>query len=251
HYAAQHALLKNQSDQLRQEAGQLQREIQQLRTGDRVASYEAEAPQSSRLRRLLRAELGLSAEQSPPLYDVLDIPDEAWQDAVEGILGRTRFDLLVPPEQYDAAMRLYRRRRLKDKLHGVGLPDSERILKNSRSPRPDSLAAEVKTGHPAARALVDLLLGGYVKCDSLDELRRHRTAVTRDCFVRRSYTSRHLNPRHYRRWFIGGRAVPRQIEQRQERLTAIGQELSTLQARDTALRERLALSHDKVRCYVE
>jgi uncharacterized protein YPO0396 len=96
-----------------------------------------------------------------------------------------------------------------------------------------------------------MLLGGLAKCDTLEALREHRSAVTRDCFVRRNYTSRHLDPRHYRRWFIGERAIPRQIEQRKERLEAIRQELLALQAQDTALRERLALTRDKVRLYVE
>ncbi len=250
-YAAQAALVENAGKQLRQEAEELQREIQKLRTGDRAVSYEAEAPQSSRLRRLLRAELSLPADQVVPLYEVLHVRDEAWQDAVEGILGRARFDLLVPPADYDAAMRLYRRRRLDDDLHGVGLPDSERILGHASSVRPDSLAAEVQTDHPAARAFVDLLLGGYVKCDSVEELRGHRMAVTRECFVRRNFTSSHMNPRHYRRWFVGARATPRQIEQREERLDAIRQELLDLQTRHTALRDRLALTRDKVVRYVE
>jgi len=250
-YAAQAALIDHEAKGLRQEAEGLEREIQQLRTGDRAASYEAAAPQSSRLRRLLRAEFSLAADQIVPLYEVLRAPDEAWQDAIEGILGRARFDLLVPPARYDAAMRLYRRRRMEDGLHGVGLPDTERILSHAASPRPNSLAAEVETDHPAARAFVDLLLGNYIKCDRLEGLREHRTAVTRDCFVRRNFTSSHMNPRHYRRWFIGERATPRQIEQREERLHAISGELSALQARDSALRDRLALTRDKVRRYVE
>ncbi len=250
-YAAQLALADNQAKELRQEGERLQREIQQLRTGDRAASYESEAPQSSRLRRLLRAELDLAADQVVPLYEVLHVPDEAWQDAVEGILGRARFDLLVPPDRYDAAMQLYRRRRLDDDLHGVGLPDAERILGNARAPHPKSLAGEVQTDHPAARAFVDLLLGTYIKCETLEELREHRTAVTRDSFVRRNYTSSHMNPRHYRRWFIGDRATPRQIEQREERLEAIREELSQLQARHDALRDRLALTRDKVLRYAE
>lgn len=255
HYAARQALLHNQSNQLRREADQLQAEIHKLHTGDRAASYEAEAPQSGRLRRLLRAELGLSAGQVVPLYEVLRVPDENWQDAVEGILGRARFDLLLPPEHYDAAMRLYRKRRLEDDLHSVGLPDTDRILKNAPSAQSKggaaTLADEVVTDHPAARAFVDLLLGGYVKCDTLEALRDHRTAITRDCFVRRNFTSSHLNPRFYRRWFIGERAIPRQIEQREERLTAIGQELTTLQQRDNALRERLALTRDKIAIFIQ
>ncbi len=250
-YADQHALLKNQSDQLRQEADRLQREIHQLRTGNQDVSYETAAPQAVRLRRLLRAELDLDADQVIHLCTALQVPDEAWQEVVEGILGRSRFDLLVPPEHYDAAMRLYREYRHKDGLYGVGLPDTERILKNAPSQARESLATEVHTDHPAARALVDLLLGGYVKCDTLEELRDHRTAVTRDCFVRRNYTSCHLNPNHYRRWFIGDRAIPRQIEGREERLESIRQELLALQARDTALRDRLALTRDKARLYIE
>ncbi len=250
-YAGQLALLNEESRKLREEAARLQREIHQLRTGDQNASYETEAPQATRLRQLLRAELGLEANEVVYLCTTLVIPDESWQDAVEGLLGRARFDLLVPPEHYDAAMRIYQRRRLKDHLHSVGLPDTERLLQRSHLAKPGTLAEEVQTEHPAARALVNLLLGHYVKCDSLEALRHHRTAVTRDCFVRRTYTSRHLNPRYYRRWFIGKRAIPRQIEQREARLTAISQALGVLQSRDNALRERLALTRDKVRGYVE
>jgi uncharacterized protein YPO0396 len=235
---------------LHQEAEQLEREIVRLRTGDRDVSYETAAPQAACLRRLLRAELDLSPDHVIYLCTAIHVPDESWQDAVEGILGRSRFDLLVPPERYDAAMRLYRQRRHKDGLHGVGLPDTERILENAPSARPGSLATEVQTDHPVARGLVDMLLGNYVKCDVLEDLRDHRTGVTRDCFVRRNYTSRHLDPRIYRRWFIGERAIPRQIEQREERLDAIRQELLGLQAQDTVLQERLTLTQDKVRLFI-
>jgi uncharacterized protein YPO0396 len=260
-FAERRALVKNQADQLRQEAGRLEREIVQLRTGDRDVTHETAAPGAARLRRLLRAELSLPPDQVIYLCTALRVPDESWQDAVEGILGHGRFDLLVPPEHYDAAMRLYRERRHKDDLHGVGLPDTERILREAPPQSPPraggmpagqggSLAAEVETDHPAARALVDLLLGGYVKCDALEDLREHRTAVTRECFVRRNYTSRHLDPQAYRRWFIGDRAIPRQIEQREERLEAIRRELLALQAQDDALRARLSLTQDKVRLFI-
>lgn len=250
-FAAQNAVLQEQATQLRREAETLQREIAQLRTGDREISAETEAPQAARLRRLLRAELSLAAEQVPYLCTLLHVPDESWQDAVEGLLGHNRFHLLVPPEQYDAAMRLYHRRRLKDNLHGVGILDQERLLANRRLASDGTLAAQVETNHPAARAFVDLLFSVYHECDSLEDLRDHRTAVSRDCFVRRNYATSHLDPRVYRRWFIGERAIPRQIEQREERLATIGQELSTLQARFSGLARRLTLTRDKVRLIFE
>ena len=250
-YARQRALLDEQAAQLRHEAAGLQREITQLRTGDRDVSTETEAPQAARLRRLLRAELGLDADQVPHLCTLLRVPDETWQDAVEGLLGRNRFHLLVPPEHYEAAMDLYRRRRHKDGLHGVGLLDGERLVAQARPARPGTLAAEVETGRPAARAFVDLVLGSYIKCDSLPELRKHRTAITHECFVRRNFTTSHLNPRLYRRWFIGERAIPRQIEQREERLAAIAEEMVGLQARADGLTRRLALTRDKVRLFYD
>ncbi|NOH03390.1 MAG: hypothetical protein HND47_16215 [Chloroflexi bacterium] len=259
-------LLNEKSTSLRAEASQLEDEIRKLRTGDREISYESEAPNAVRLRRLLRTELGLSSEEVVFLCDQLTIPNKEWQDAIEGILGSNRFTILVPPTHYDAAMKLYRDRRHKDGLHGVALLDTERILKNktehaSRSmphtthstphePR-NTLASEVITDHPAARAFVNLLLQNYIKCDSLEELRHHRTAVTRECFVRRNFTDSHLNPQVYKRWFIGERAAPRQIESRQQRLDEIAQEMTALNARDAALRERLALTHDKTRSLIE
>ena len=254
-YTRQHTLLTEQVQNLRSEAGQLEDEIRKLRTGDREVSYESESPQASRLRRLLRAELGLSSEEVVFLCTVLNIPDKEWQDAVEGILGYNRFTILVPPAHYDAAMRLYRQRRHKDGLHGVALLDSEAILQHASNStaakNTASLAGEVVTNHPAGRAFVDLLLGHYAKCETIEELRSHRTAITRECFIRRNYTDSHLNPNIYGRWFIGERAAPRQIESRQQRLGEIANEMVTFQQRDSALRRRLALTSEKIRPLID
>jgi uncharacterized protein YPO0396 len=251
-FSRQDALLNEQTRLLREEAESIERELRSLRTGDREASYEAEAPQAARLRRLLRDGLGLSADEVIFLCTALHIPDAGWQDAVEGVLGHNRFTLLVSPAHYDAAMRLYRERRHTDDLHGVGLLDADRITQHAPRNTPStSLASEIHTDHPAARAFVDLVLGGFVKCDTLEAMRDHRTAVTRECFVRRNFTTSHLNPRVYRRWFIGERAIPRRIEQLEARLGEIAGELATLNDRTLALRERLALTRDKVRRLVE
>jgi len=250
-YARQRVLLDEEVARLRGEAEGLAREITQLRTGDRDVSTDTEAPEAARLRRLLRAELGLSADEVTYLCTQLRVPDESWQDPIEGLLGRNRFHLLVPPAHYDAAMALYQRLRQKDGLHGVGLIDGERLLAHAEPARAGSLTEEIEAEHPVARALADLLLGGYVRCETLEALRDQRTAVTRDCFVRRNFTTSHLNPRVYRRWFIGERAIPRQIEQREQRLAEIADALAGLQARADGLARRLALTRDKVRLFYD
>jgi uncharacterized protein YPO0396 len=251
-YSREQIILTEKTTSLCEEASRLEDEIRKLRTGDRDVSYESEAPQANHLRRLLRAELGLSSEEVVFLCTVLNVPDKDWQNAVEGILGRNRFTILVPPAHYDAAMKLYRDRMHKNGLHSIALLDTERILasKTELTTR-ETLSSEVKTEHPAARAFIDLLLGHYVKCDSLEELRDHRTAVTRECFVRRNYTDSHLNPQIYGRWFIGERAVASQVKSRQQRLDEITQEMSSLNERDSALHKRLTLTRDKIRPLIE
>jgi uncharacterized protein YPO0396 len=269
-YSREQTILTEQATQLKTEAEKLDDEIRKLRTGDRETSVKVEVPHSARLREILRAELGLGANEVTYLCDVLQIPDPEWQNAVEGILGFNRFVLLVPPAHYDAAMQLYRK--YKDTIHGATLLDTESILSKTtehaprtnvnkytgkqvdngtRNTKHETLSAEVLTEKPAARAYVDLLLGNYVKCSTIEQLRNHRTAITRECFIRRNFTDSHLNPQVYRRWFIGERAAPRQIEQRETRIQEIAAELTQLNKRETALRERLALTRDKIRPLIE
>jgi uncharacterized protein YPO0396 len=250
-YARDEALLNEKVTTLRDEASALESDIRKLRTGDREASVEAEAPYAAKLRHLLRAELGLGANEVTYLCNELKIPDDSWQDAVEGLLGFNRFTLLVPPAHYNAAIQLYRKN--KDTIHGATLLDTDAIIKNGtrNTLQENTLATEVITDDPAAKAFINLILGNYIKCDAIEALRPHRTAVTRECFVRRNYTDSHLNPQVYRRWFIGERAVPRQIEQRQARLDEIAGEMIQLNERANALRERLALTRDKIRPLVE
>jgi uncharacterized protein YPO0396 len=166
------------------------------------------------------------------------------------LLGSNRFTLLVPPGQYNAAMMVYRKH--KDSIHGAAILDTENILKQKFPARgSEFLSSEVEMNNPAARAYVDLLLGNYVKCEKMEDLRQHNRAVTRDCFVRRNFTDSHLNPNVYRRWFIGERAAPRQIEHRQARLDEIAGEMILLNERTSALGERLTLSRDKMRSFLE
>ena len=251
-YARLETLLEEQVRLVKEEAARLEDEIRKLRTGDREASLESEAPQAVQLRRLLRAELGLSADDVVFLYSVLQIPDPTWQDAVEGVLGHNRFVLLVPPAHYPAAMRLYRDRRNQEHLFGVALLDSERILRQeNRRVSENSLAAKVATIHPAARAFVDMILGSFTRVDTIEDLRDYRTAVTRECFVRRNFTDSHLNPQVYRRWFIGERATARQIEQRLARLDEIAGEMVAFNEQANALMQRLALTRPKIRPLID
>ena len=128
-FSREEILLSQKVGGLRDEGSKLEDEIRKLRTGDRDTSYETELPHSARLRHLLRAALNLGADEVKYLCDELSIPDESWQDAVEGLLGFNRFTLLVPPEHYNAAMQVYHK--YKDWIYGATLLDTENILKQN------------------------------------------------------------------------------------------------------------------------
>ncbi len=207
--------------QLRAEAAQIDARLQGLRQGGRLSvPREADA-----LRELLAPLLG-----GPPPYlcELLEVPDESWQNAVEGVLGRHRFDLLVPPERFVACLALYEQEGRARGIHGVRLVDVRRVLAEGRAAQPGSLAAQVQATDPAARRYVSHLLGDCLTCDTAAELRRHRRAVTRTCMLYSSYAATHLDPAVYRDWFIGQRARGRQIERLEAELERLARELAGL-----------------------
>lgn len=215
------ARLAERARQWRQEAAEIDARLRELRQGGRLAvPREAQA-----LRELLAPLLG-----EPPRYlcELLEVPDEAWQNAVEGLLGRRRFDLLVPPQRFEACLDAYEREGRPRGIHGVRLVDVARVLAEGRRAQPGSLAAQVTAEDPAARAYVDHLLGDCQICDTVAGLRRHRRAVTPTCMSYSQYAVDHLDPAVYRDWFIGQRARGRQIERLEAELERLGRELAAL-----------------------
>ncbi len=103
-----------------------------------------------------------------------------WQKAIEGYLHTQRFYLIVPPERFDEALRLYDAAKHAHKLFDVGLVDIAKVMAEEPVRLPGSLAEEIITDNPYAQAYADYLLGRVMKCDSVDELRKHRTGITRD-----------------------------------------------------------------------
>lgn len=167
----------------------------------------------------LRDRVGVATGTEPRvLCEVLEIPDETWQDAVEGYLNTQRFDLLVPPEHFDAALAEYERRKRQDGIHGVGLINTGRVREFAGTLRPGSLAEEVRTDNLYARAYVDRLLGRVMKAATEQELKQHELAITPSCMTYRNHTARQISFHVYENWYIGQRAFVRQRQRKEARL---------------------------------
>lgn len=178
-----------------------------------------------RLKERLAVELTKKAGKSVTidiLADVLEIPEseEHWRRAVEGYLNTQKFYLLVSPEYYRDALRIYDQIKQEFGMNSFGLVDIGKLRERERlEPWPDSLAKKVETENDLARSYIDYLLGRVVCCSHVDQLRRSKTAITADGMLYQGYVVRPIRKELMDDAFIGRRAVALRIARIESELT--------------------------------
>ncbi|MDE8565584.1 SbcC/MukB-like Walker B domain-containing protein [Anoxybacillus rupiensis] len=179
------------------------------------------------LKSLLEERLG---DRSPVwiFCEEMEVEDEAWRNALEGYLNTQRFDLLVRPDVFTKALEIYEQEKFTLQLEGVGLVDTEKEQRYLNSSQAGSLAHVLKTDNPIIRAHLEHLLGRVMKADNEQELRKHRTAVTRTCMVYNNLVARQMKRSQYELPYIGTKAIARQLELKKHELAAVRLELTRL-----------------------
>jgi len=171
-----------------------------------------------------------------PLCELIEVPDSRWRDAVEGYLNTRRFDVIVAPEDYTRALALYERHKRSYALPGrgdifiggVGLVDIERILRLVPRCAPHSLAEQVETADPYARAYSDLVLGDIICVDDEQALRNHRAAITDTVMVYRNHVARQTPREIFSRHYIGSAALHRRLNEIATRLAELHSQVVAL-----------------------
>ncbi|WP_165774642.1 ATP-binding protein [Candidatus Viridilinea mediisalina] len=226
--------LKQRLRELEEREQVLEQELARLRS-DRRLTYR---PALERLRDMLTPIVG---ERPPLLCELLDIPDERWQNAVEAMLGARRFNIIVPPRHFAAALEQLDRARANEGLYDIGLIDLGKVHSEARGAQPNSLAQQIRAKAPLVQAYIDTVLGDVITCAKPNELRRHRRAVTAEVLVYSEWTARAIPPERYQPWFIGERAKRSQIEVRQRELDSVRGDrvalLPQLQAIETRMQQ--------------
>lgn len=178
----------------------------------------------------------------PVLADLLEVRDESWQNAIEGYLDAQRFYLLVPEAHYSAALRIYEEAKAELGYYDIGLVDVGRLKKDSISVTVGSLADEIESDSEDALLYARYLLGKVMKCESVQELNSHRTAITRSCMLYKNYVSRKLNPARYATPFLGRNALQIQICQNEAKLEKVSSRLGKVSSLLTDLNGAARLS---------
>ncbi|MCF8567972.1 AAA family ATPase [Alicyclobacillus tolerans] len=169
--------------------------------------------------------------------ELLDIRNPEWQQAIEGYLHTQRFYLVVPPEAFSQALRIYDEAKKAHQLSDVGLVDIAKVMAEKPTALSGSLAEEILTDNPYARAYADYLLGHVMKCDHVAELRNHRTSITRDGMLYQNYVARQINPSRFETLYIGKQAIKQQLAQKTARLERVRTVLQGFRPRLTQVSE--------------
>ncbi len=162
------------------------------------------------------------------LADVLEVADgqDTWRGAIEGYLNTQKFNLLVEPDYYRDALTIYDQMKADYPQQSFGLVDIGKMREKGFAPAwDDSLAKKIETANPLARDYIDFLLGRVVCCTHVQQLRKHKTAITADGMVYAGFVARPIPRDRMDDSFIGKKAVEIQIARMEKELLAINTEI--------------------------
>lgn len=174
-----HIELLVQSRNLQESIDDLEAKIRQLEKGQLVYPEKDRANIVRNAINQAFAAQGLTPD-AKVLCELLYMNDKSWQDCVEACMGYRRFDILVSPEHYPAAKRVFES--LGENVGRVSLLDSCALHRDCNQIAVDAnaLASKVSSENLLACVYVKQLLGNIVCCESSSELENYPNSATRD-----------------------------------------------------------------------
>ena len=146
------------------------------------------------------------------LAELLEITDPRWADTIEVYLNRRRFNLIIEPRYYDAALQIYNRVKSHRNIHGVGLVNTKKISTYT-SCQPRSLATIISSENVDAKRYINYIVGNVIMCDDVTELENYSAAITNEGMLYQGYVVSALNYNGVERPFIGKDATDKQLQQ--------------------------------------
>lgn len=173
------------------------------------------------------------AENARLLCEWLYMNDDSWQDAVESYLNTQRFNIIVAPEYYLIAKKVFIS--LGDKVKGIGLVDTRKL--NSNLQKDDGLrylSDTVESENVYAKRYVDYIMRGVVCCENSDELENHKKSVTKDRLRFQNFTLQRMAKQDH---YIGVDAIQKRLEKTKTELTSRQQEITSTKEQKNAFDE--------------
>ena len=147
------------------------------------------------------------------LCELLYMTDKSWQDAVESYLNTQRFNIIVEPDNYILAKKVFIS--LGDKVNGIGLIDTRKIKNVEYKTEKDSyLGDKIESENIYAKAYARFVMKDVICCESSDELEKFSKSVTKDRLRFQSFCLQRMAKREH---FIGVDAIEKQLKAAKKR----------------------------------
>ena len=150
--------------------------------------------------------------------------DNSWQDAVESYLNTQRFNIIVAPQNYLIAKKVFIS--LGDKVKGIGLIDTRKIGEIEYSGEGISyLGDKVESENIYAKRYVRFIMRDVVCCDSADTLEQYGKSVTKERLRFQNFCLQRMGKKEH---FIGVDAIAKQLNNAKTELVNIQKSLAEL-----------------------
>ncbi|MDO4939360.1 MAG: SbcC/MukB-like Walker B domain-containing protein [Lachnospiraceae bacterium] len=160
------------------------------------------------------------------LCELLYMTDASWQDAVESYLNTQRFNIIVAPDNYLVAKKVFIS--LGDKVKGIGLIDTRRIGDIQYGEEGVSfLGDKVESENIYAKRYARFVMRDVVCCETPDSLEQHQKSVTKDRLRFQNYCLQRMGKKEH---FIGVDAIEKQLISTRKELVSIQKQLNELDA---------------------
>lgn len=164
------------------------------------------------------------------LADLLEIKDQRWRNAVEAYLHTQKFYLIVEPEYFMEALKVYDQLKFQKGFYDWGIIDTGKLQSIKAVRLEGSLAEEVITDNRYARFFVDYVMGRLMKCENIQQIRQYERAITDSCMLYQNYVARQLNPERWRFPYIGRNAIEEQIKLKKQELEEFKNEIALFES---------------------
>ena len=156
-----------------------------------------------------------------PFVEYLEIKkgEEAWQNALEGYLNTQRFDLIIDPQYYNDAIKIYEAVKDKLEIYGIGIVDVKKI--NEEKEIKDSLYSKLVISNKYAKKYAQLLLNNVICVDDVLDLNKYKVSITKTGMVYKNYCTRAINKSVWEKPFIGRDSLKKQEELLEQKLKSL------------------------------
>lgn len=220
--ARERGILLNKQEEVSEQLRNLEEEILQLQAN--AYAYPPYVEQlMAAIRKRIREEKGVTDVAIFPLCSQLEIADPEWREAVEGLLGKRRFDLFVPRRFVSIAAKVFAESGLQD-YFGVGViafdPNGEyKVLPNAVSHKLLAYGEDangVKRNLKEPQAYIDSLLGNVMLVDSIESFKQGQPALMKNGVYFDGNAVRHLLAEDMQKPYIGQQSIQWRLEKDRE-----------------------------------